>query len=844
MVSRILQTDITSSEGESAPAVLNESAPARQSNIRLTSSVRDRNNIQRKLKLAEKSLGYDPKSREPSKDECWKNDAWDAYECVEVVGQAVDTVAKGVAKGKLAVAVETDSGELDSTDSKLPNMVLREFKGPRGRHYRAFLLSAAQTLQVSGDGYFVAHKADPKHENDKLESDNDGRPIYKEWEFVSDQEISVVLNESSKVLSVYRNNCGERQAFSNYGTAGLGTGLQKSSKVKLDRDVWYISRGFRPNPRYSQLSDSALKKNLKILSEMRKLDNHVHSTVDSKMPSGILLVPTQITLEASDIVANPIEVENGAVPEYFDQFDIDFFDHFATPITDQSDPISRLPFLIRGAAEYLKEVRHLDVSKNLDMIPQRIRAELLQRLYVGLDIPKEIIEGKGSLNHWTGSNVDSNLTSNHVIPLGELIADLITEHYFRPVLVQRGMDPCEAERYSVIFDPSEILPRADRSTIAIKLYELEVISERALLEASGFSITDAPNANERRQRLIFKLILSSPVTLAPLLMPKLDGLEDVAEELEAIRLAAENRDDPLLDRNERASEPAGDDQRGRNRGGRGISQIPKTTGDNTTRNRTSDLPPSEERRVDSDRSLSVDAELQDWISNNQDLLEGMNPLLGGKTADEIASLVISSHIAKAKPEVNSGGETIYSMDATVESQLANESTEEAVLPELPQELLEPLAESIALVRVQVMAIASRRIGKALKLKRAELDKPNALGHLDPDDPNLSSQATQDDLDYLGLEWSEILESSPRDNLASVVLETIGGWMTFNLSDNDSGNNAPVLASSICQASADYIISTIDIEHMTTEQAMNAARSVIEISVRDYFSNVAEYENLA
>lgn len=585
------------------------------------------------------------------------------------------------------------------------------------------------------------------------------------------------------------------------------------------------------------------------------------------MPSGILIIPTEITLESSNIIANPVEHSQGEPAIYFDQFDVDFVDHYGSPIIDQADPMNRVPFLIRGKSEFIKNVRYLDVSKNLDMVPHRMRTELYKNLYIGLDIPKESIEGKGSVNHWTGASIDSELISNHVIPLGELIADLITECYFRPVLIQRGMSPRNAEKYSITFDPSEILPRQDKSTIACKLFEFEVLSEAALLECSGFKKSDAPDANERRQRLIFKLILSSPVTLAPLLMPKLDGLEDVAEELERIRaLAEEEGGSASVSANKRSAEVAGDDLRGRTRssGGRSSSLIPTAQSDDATRARSADLPPSPQRSQDSDPTISDDfstkvdksrtkdditLELEEYINSNLEELKTISPLLSGKTVEEIAGLITGTGVmAGHKPnlatfeviqpmKVVTSEESIEPSEDFAETMADNQT--QFVSDNYPADIVKSLSESLALVRSQTLALAEVRTREALSLKRAELGDSNFLAKATAEGSDTLSQIDEDDLALLGLDWEMILDSSPRDNLAEALVMILLPWMTYDMEDPDSENKAPLLAALIASDSTDYIIATKDIATMSEANALEAAELIVQNRTVEYLENFSK-----
>lgn len=776
---------------------------------RFRSSVGNRNTLKRQIALRNRTLGFGDDGSEQARPENWKDDAWRAYEQIEAIAFAIDTVAKGVAAGRLVVGLEQKNGAFKPTDAELPNEVLRDFRGPHGCHYTHLLEHAATILQITGDGYFVSHKVPVNiNTNTRSENGDEEKPKYIEWEFVSDQEITVVADKSLKEKKIYRDKSGSYRKNNQYLSRDNTFILGESSRRILDESTWYVRRGHRENKRFTDLSDSALKKNLAIVREILKLTNQIHSVIDSKMPAGILIIPEELTFGQSDILLNPADAANGEPAEYLDQLDVEIIEHFAEPIDDHSSPEHLVPLLIRGGYKYLDEIRYLDVSKDLDIVSHRIRDELFQRLFIGLDIPKEMIEGKGSLNHWTGRNIDSDLTSNHVIPLGELISRLITKCYFRPMLTQRGMSEEEAEKYTILYDASSILPRQDKSTIAMKLYELEIISEKALLEYSGFEPTDAPSENERRQRLIFKLILSSPVTLAPLLMPKLDGLEDVAAELERIAAEREAEGGGGPQRNKRVSEPAGDDGRGR-----GLkSLLPSTSGDNEPRERSADLPPSEERRNEAEESpeqergrerLSDNAikQIAHWLNVSDNNFDG-TPLEG--MSDEEAAVVVAEMISA--------------------------DVEPVIETDAPVDLINGLALTAAIVRSQVLAISTQRV--QAKAKRFE------IGHLDPTDNKILAHIKDLEIDMMETTMDELLTSSPMDRFAEYVLDEVGHWMKIHNDDDSAANTAPILAGLIISDLRTYIEATFNIIELTENQALTATRQIMTDNFNRYFQEGA------
>jgi hypothetical protein len=161
--------------------------------------------------------------------------------------------------------------------------------------------------------------------------------------------------------------------------------------------------------------------------------------------------------------------------------------------------------------------------------------------------------GKTFFTGNSGFQVEGEFASKHVIPLGQLIADFLTRNYLWPMLEKRIKDGHSTKQvgdirhWRLIFDPSNIVARVDMATQALKLHDRGLLSERAVLATCGFELKDARTADERRQALIMDLIKTSPVTLAPVLLPLIDGLEHVVDYL------PEPGEDGIV-RNQRAGE--------------------------------------------------------------------------------------------------------------------------------------------------------------------------------------------------------------------------------------------------------------------------------------------------
>ncbi len=446
-------------------------------------------------------------------NEEWKLDAKNSYDSVPEVAVAIDLIAKMVASCDFDIKRESVDGDLIESDNHLAQQIMRSLKSEFGGRYQ-LIYTTAQNLQITGDGFLVG-LLNPYYDTFKTNTNSFENP-YSSWEFLSVHELKVMNIDAKDGNSTkyfrHRNGAVQKRKVSN-----IQTGFGEEELIGA-----YVARIWRPSPHFSGLSDSALKKNLIICKELLKLTDIINAASNSRLSSGMLLVPDELSFGPDEDIENE------------DSLSQEILEHMSSPVEDRSSSASLAPILFRGKADYLKEVRMVDLGQPFDAEYRATRAELIRRLVVGLDVPIEVIEGKSSVNHWTGHAIESEFASKHIVPLGDLIASRLTVGFLRPMLRLNGMEESEIGRMNITFNPSNILARADKESLARKLYELQAISEKALVEASGFSVADMPTPEERRQRTILGLIKTAPMNLGPILLPSLEGFEYIRDEIEEI----------------------------------------------------------------------------------------------------------------------------------------------------------------------------------------------------------------------------------------------------------------------------------------------------------------------
>lgn len=420
----------------------------------------------------------------------WQRDAFAYNEMIGEVGYLHNLTANLVSTCELRVVEEewTPTDGFTMTESIDPRAlrVMVAFTGPQGGQ-KELKRRAALHLQIAGESYLLGTPL----------TDQVGRRTGFSWEFVSTEEVKVQAQGGRQIIRRNPTGAGDRDA-------GF-----------VDVDA-FIARLWRPDPRYSQRPDSPMRRVLPICRELVVLSEVVDSIAKSRLSSGLLFVPEEMSF-------GPINENEGMDDtDDLDEFTETLVEHMSAPVEDRTSAAGLVPLVVRGAAEFGEKIRLVDLARNLDESYQKLRDELLKRLAHGLDAPPEIMTGKAGLNHWSSYNVDADLITKHVNPVGEMIAEFLTVAYLRPMLMEyEGVTQQESMRFRLVFDARMLTARSDEGPAATGAWDRLTLSDAAYLRSNGFQDEDYPDEDERRRRMVEKVLLSDPGTYGPLLLPEL-----------------------------------------------------------------------------------------------------------------------------------------------------------------------------------------------------------------------------------------------------------------------------------------------------------------------------------
>lgn len=391
----------------------------------------------------------------------WQHEAWQFYDTIGEYRYGVDWKASMLSRATLYLARD-DKRVVD--DDTMASAYLAAFYG--GEQVVGQMLREVGThLEVAGECFIVGVTRDG----------------VERWMVVASTELS----------------------------ARGGSYYIWGKKVESDTDP-LVLRIWRPHPRRWTEANSPTRAILPVLSEVDQLTKFVFAQIDSRLAgAGILFVPTETQLpggqiaETTDDDGNPVAVAQAqAAATAFVQA---LTTAMTASLADRESASSVVPIVASAPGEAIGNVQHITFWSELQEQAKELRDEAIRRLGLGMDLPAEVVLGTGDTNHWNAWKIDEAAIKVHAEPLLALICESLTIGYLRPLLIDDGMEPIEAERYSIRADTAALRLRPDRSSEAMELYDRGAISLATLLREVGFDPDDAPSAGEFAQWLIKKI---------------------------------------------------------------------------------------------------------------------------------------------------------------------------------------------------------------------------------------------------------------------------------------------------------------------------------------------------
>lgn len=312
------------------------------------------------------------------------------------------------------------------------------------------------------------------------------------------EDLEALDGESCRVLS-------NDELIAQGDTWRIAHGPNDKTGEEIPPDTSTLFRIWTPSGRYGQLPMSPMRRLLGVAEELMLLTQVIRGQARSRvaMAGGILGIPDELTLEMTAQAEGDAE-HDGDGEIGGDTFIEDFIDMATTAMIDHESAAAAIPLILRGKAELIEKIKMIQVGDPFDAELRNIRNELLGRVANGLDLPREVVLGVGENNHWNAEQIEQQAWHVHLEPRAMAICSATTQAFYRPQLLDLGVDRELVRRCLVWYDPSWFVGTPDLADSADAGLENYAISLETWRRVKGYNEDDAPDEAEVDYRISIK----------------------------------------------------------------------------------------------------------------------------------------------------------------------------------------------------------------------------------------------------------------------------------------------------------------------------------------------------
>jgi hypothetical protein len=234
----------------------------------------------------------------------------------------------------------------------------------------------------------------------------------------------------------------------------------------------------------------------------------------------------------------PLPADEAATSPYATNIDKALYQTAERALADDDGPEAVARLSLRWGHEFgPPQTVDLSSPQSAEGIP--LRQEALEAIGRGLDYPQRLfVSGAGEGNHWSDWLLDEQFAKQACSPMMERVCwQDITVSFYRPALralQAKGLFKGNPEKYRVGFDITPIVVHPDSSHLAVDLYKLGVLSDKVLLDTTGFTEGDMANTAELGRWIMRTKSMQTKETVraqgtAPTVQSELQSAQQVQE---------------------------------------------------------------------------------------------------------------------------------------------------------------------------------------------------------------------------------------------------------------------------------------------------------------------------
>lgn len=262
----------------------------------------------------------------------------------------------------------------------------------------------------------------------------------------------------------------------------------------------FIGRVWRPAGQYVGLADSPMMALDSICEQLYLLTIGLRGKLLSRLAlNGIMFVPSGITQIRG---GQP----DGKANETFHQNRVlnDLITACTWAVRNQESPESAIPIFMTGDGQYADQIKWITADRDIMEGDMKLRAELLDRILMGLDNTPSGVKGSSENNHWDSWHSNDEERRINVQPDIEMMCFALTRLGLWKTMQDRKLPSGRILNKMVWFDLSAAATKTNLAEDVRQARDRILVGDKAVRRYSGIPESDAPSDEEKVQMIGFK----------------------------------------------------------------------------------------------------------------------------------------------------------------------------------------------------------------------------------------------------------------------------------------------------------------------------------------------------
>ena len=388
----------------------------------------------------------------------------------------------------------------------LPAKVAQTIQSPYGGR-RALVERYITLMKVPGDAYLIRCR------------DDNGDVVG--YDFISADEIDLASLDTITTDTVIQSG----QAIKRITLPK--TSGQEQMVVDIEpRD--FLGRVWRPAMQYVDQSDSPMRASETNCELLDLLTRGLKAKMLNRLVSnGIVYIPSEINdIRTGGPKASPDKISDNKVIDRLLNAGLYMMQNF-------DDPAAALPAFVTGPAQYADAIKHIVMDREIWATDMALRAELIDRILMGLDVQPQDVKGMGDANHWSAWAVSDDERRVNIQPDMETLCWALTNLILHAEMEAAGMPPGKIAKTVLAYDLTKANVKTNLAEDARQASDRIQISPAAARRTTGFDESDAPSEVEWVRELgrqmkdpylaTFKMDIATEIDFDKVVSAKKDG---------------------------------------------------------------------------------------------------------------------------------------------------------------------------------------------------------------------------------------------------------------------------------------------------------------------------------